>query len=54
MREGDYEVLRAGEMRAKYGLYAENRPTIRLDPANVPEPLRHLVPLASSSGFLMT
>ena len=50
MRDGDFEVLPAGEMRAKYGLYAENRPTIRLDPARVPELLRHLIPLAEKFG----
>ena len=50
MREGDFEVLPAGEMRAKYGLYAENRPTIRLDPASVPGRLRHLIPLAEQFG----
>ena len=50
MQHGDYEVLPAGEMRAKYGLYAENRPTIRLDPVRVPEVLRHLIPLAEQFG----
>ena len=42
----DFEVLSAGEMRAKYGLYAENRPSILLRPENVPESLRPLIPLA--------
>jgi hypothetical protein len=46
-----FEVLRAGEMRKKYGLTAENRPIIRLDPATIPEPLRHLIPLAERFGI---
>jgi hypothetical protein len=32
-KQPQFEVLPAGEMRAKYGLTAENRPTIWLDPA---------------------
>ena len=50
MREGEFEVLPADEMRAKYGLTAENRPTIALDVAKVPESLRPLVPLAERFG----
>jgi hypothetical protein len=46
-----FEVLSAGEMRKKYGLTAENRPTIQLNPANVPGPLRHLIPLAEQFGI---
>ncbi len=49
-RKPEFEVLPAGEMRAKYGLTAENRPTIRLDPSAVPPALRHLVPLAEQFG----
>jgi hypothetical protein len=49
-RKPRFEVLPAGEMRAKYGLTAENRPTIRLDPASVPPALRHLIPLAEQFG----
>ena len=45
------EVLPAGEMRRKYGLYAENRPVITLDPKRVPEPLRALIPLAEKFGI---
>lgn len=45
-----YGVLPAAEMRAKYGLTAENRPTIVLNPANVPASLRHLIPLAEQFG----
>jgi hypothetical protein len=51
MRDGDFEVLPAGEMRAKYGLTAENRPIIRLDLAKVPVALRHLIPLAEQFGI---
>ena len=51
MKDGDYEILPAGEMRRKYGLTAENRPLIKLDPANVPESLRHLIPLAERFGI---
>ncbi len=51
MREDDFEILPAGEMRDKYGLYAENRPTIRLDPLKVPERLRQLIPLAEQFGI---
>jgi hypothetical protein len=51
VRDGDYEVLPAGEMRAKYGLTAENRPTIVLDVAKVPAGLRPLIPLAEQFGI---
>jgi len=50
VREGDYEVLPAGEMRAKYGLTAENCPTIALDASRVPATLRPLIPLAERFG----
>lgn len=50
MKKGHYELLSVEEMRKKYGLVAENRPTIRLHPENVPEPLRHLIPLAELWG----
>ena len=46
-----WEVLPAGEMRRKYGLYAENRPVIKLDPNRVPEQLRKLIPLAEKFGI---
>jgi hypothetical protein len=38
-------------MRAKYGLMAENRPTIKLDPERVPVALRPLIPLAETFGI---
>src|SRR6476469_3505388 len=37
-------------MRAKYGLTAENRPTIVLDAVKVPAALRPLIPLAEQFG----
>jgi hypothetical protein len=49
-RKPRFEIMPAGEMRAKYGLTAENRPVIRLDPAKVPERLRTLIPLAERFG----
>ena len=49
--EDGFEVLAAGHMQKKYGLYAENRPTILLNAGNVPEPLRHLIPLAEQFGM---
>jgi hypothetical protein len=33
----EFEILPAGEMRSKYGLTAENRPTIVLNPSKVRE-----------------
>ena len=50
-RKPRFEVLPAGEMRRKYGLYAENRPLIKLDPRRVPEPLQKLIPLAEKFGI---
>lgn len=49
--DADFEILPAGEMREKSGLIADNRPAVRLEPANVPEPLRHLIPLAERYGI---
>lgn len=46
-----FEVAPAGELRANYGLTAENRPAIKLDPGRVPEPLRNLIPLAEKFGI---
>lgn len=46
----EFEILPAGEMQRKYSMYAENRPQISLDPENVPERLRHLIPLAEKFG----
>ena len=45
------EIAPAHVLQEKYGLYAENRPAIKLDPAKVPEDLRHLIPLAEKWGI---
>lgn len=47
----DFEVAPGKELRQKYGLTAENRPTIRLDPARVPEQFRGWIPLAELWGI---
>jgi len=44
-------ILPARELQRQYGLYAENRPTIRLDPQKVPPQLRDLIPLAETWGI---
>ncbi len=46
-----YDVLPSGEMREKYGLKAENLPKISLNPQNVPEGLRSLIPYAERWGI---
>lgn len=51
IRYNSFEVLPAREMRERYKLTAENRPTIRLDPAHVPLCLRGLIPLAERYGI---
>jgi hypothetical protein len=45
------EIAPASELQRKYGLYAENRPVITLNPQQVPVHLRHLVPLAGKWGI---
>lgn len=42
LKQGD--VLPSHVLRDEYGMNAENRPVLRVDPAEVPEDLRHLVP----------
>ena len=44
------EILPANEMQKKYGLYAENRPDINIDPMQVPKNLRDLIPMAEKWG----
>ena len=44
------EILPAKDMQKKYGLYAENRPDIKIDPMKVPENLRDLIPMAEKWG----
>jgi acetyl-CoA acetyltransferase len=45
------EIVPAHLLQRKHGLYAENRPVIRLDPARVPDHLRDLIPLAEKWGI---
>jgi len=45
------EIAPAHVLQKKYGLYAENRPEIRLDPGKVPEGLRSLIPQAEKWGI---
>jgi hypothetical protein len=49
--ENRFEVLPVGEMRRKYYRPGELAPEIRLDPVNVPAPLRHLIPVAEKWGI---
>jgi hypothetical protein len=49
--DADFAVQPAGKMRATYGLTADNRRLIQLDPREVPSKLRHLVPLAEHFGI---
>jgi hypothetical protein len=51
MKLGNYELLSVEEMREKYALTAENRPEIRLDPANIPPLLHRLIPYAELWGI---
>lgn len=44
------EILPADQMQKKYGLYAENRPNIEIDPDKVPAHLRDLIPMAEKWG----
>jgi hypothetical protein len=50
MEDKPFELLSVEEMRRKYGLFAVNRPAVHLNPRNVPEKLRHLVPYAELWG----
>ena len=44
------EILLGKDMQKKYGLYAENRPDIKIDPLKVPENLRDLISMAEKWG----
>jgi len=44
-------IAPASRLQKEFGLYAENRPDIRLDPARVPADLRQLIPLAQKWGI---
>jgi hypothetical protein len=50
-RQPRSEIAPAHVLQRRYGLYAENRPVIRLDRARVPEHLRDLIPLAEKWGI---
>jgi len=45
------DIASASDIQNHYGLIAENRPILHLDPAHVPIHLRHLVPLAEKWGI---
>jgi hypothetical protein len=45
------DIASASEIQKHFGLYAENRPILQLDPVHVPPHLRHLVPLAEKWGI---
>jgi hypothetical protein len=45
------DIAPASELQRHLGLYAKNRPVMRLDPALVPPDLRHLIPLAEKWGI---
>ncbi len=46
-----FEVSTGRELMEKYGLTAENRPPIKLDPQNVPIELHPLIPYAEEWGI---
>ena len=45
------DIAPSADLQKHFGLYAENRPILQLDPARVPDHLRHLVPLAEKWGI---
>jgi hypothetical protein len=51
MPDDRFEVMSGAAARVKYGLGAGAQPAIALDPARVPSPLRHLIPLARRFGI---
>jgi hypothetical protein len=44
-------IASSSAIQKHFGLYAENRPLLHLDPVQVPAELRHLVPLAETWGI---
>lgn len=48
----EFEILPADEMQRKYGLYAENRTKVKIDPSDVPVDLRELIPFAEKFGVI--
>ncbi len=49
--DGEFEVAPASVLQEKYGLYAENRRIITINPAEVPEDLRIMIPYAERWGI---
>jgi len=45
------DIASTSDIQKHFGLYAENRPILRLDPVQIPTDLRHLVPLAEKWGI---
>lgn len=45
------EIAPSAVLQKKYGLYAENRPIIHIDPAAVPGRFRSLIPMAEKWGI---
>jgi hypothetical protein len=45
------DIAPAANLQKHFGLYAENRPILELDPALVPAHLRHMVSLAEKWGI---
>lgn len=50
-RDRSSEVAPAGDLQSEYGLECSKRPTLELNPQNVPVSLRHLTPLAERWGI---
>ncbi len=49
--EQQFEVLPVGKLRKKYYFPDEHPPELRLNPANVPAKLVHLIPIAERWGI---
>lgn len=45
------KILSAKKMQKKYGLFAENKPKIKLDKQKVPKELQKLIPYAEKWGI---
>ena len=51
LRQPRVEVAPAGELRESLGLSVEDYEQVEIDPANVPEDLRDLIPIAEQWGI---
>jgi hypothetical protein len=49
-KKPEFEILPVGAARKKYGLFAENRTVLSLNPKKMPKSVRHLIPLAQRWG----